>query len=115
MAKKKRKKPIKRAVSRQLNPFNNKMFVDKLETEVSKILQRFLTPLEQRISVLYETIQNVKANIVAATTLLERKEILTRDEFFEEFKTYMESECVIPDGDGSIQGNSVFSIYNEEK
>ena len=115
MAKKKRKKPMKRKMLKRSDPFANEEFTERLEVEVNKALQKFLTPLDQRVSVLYENMQNIKANVVVATTLLEKKKLLTRDEFFEEFQMYMRTEHIVPDEDGNIPGNSVFSIYNEEK
>lgn len=115
MAKKKKKKPMKRKVFDRLDPFTNENFTKRFEVEVNKVLQKFLTPLDQRVSVLYENMQNVKANVIVTTTLLEKKNLLTRDEFFEEFQVYMRTEHIVPDENGNIPGNSVFSIYNGEK
>jgi hypothetical protein len=46
---------------------------------------------------------------------MERKKLISREDFFEEFQVYMDNEYIVPDSEGRLDGNCVFSIYNEDK
>jgi len=107
MAKKKKKKT---SLVRKIND----QYVVELEKNVARIIQQYLTPLDQRMDVLFEKMQNIKANIIVCMNILEKKKILMRDEFFEEFKAYQELEGGGVDGEGGMDGNVVVSVYNQE-
>jgi len=107
MAKKKKKKT---SLVRKIND----QYVVELEKNVARIIQQYLTPLDQRMDMLFEKMQNIKANIIVCMNVLEKKKILVRDEFFEEFRAYQELEGGGVDGEGRMDGNVVISVYNQE-
>lgn len=85
-----------------------------LETKIKAIIQNIVIPIDQRLSVLNNKIENVKSNTIVAVTLLERKKVFSREEFLKEFNDYHQSEVAVVDGDGNMNGYPVFSIYNME-
>lgn len=85
---------------------------DDLEQKIRSIVQGTFSPLEQRITMLSNKLENVKGNIVAVLSLLERKKIIGREEFFSEYSSYIENEVGIVDGEGKMEGRPVFSLYN---
>lgn len=115
MSKKKKKERKKVIVHKHLNSsskFSQEKFLSDLESQTRKTFQGMILPFEQRLDSLFEKLQNVKSNVVVSNSLLERKNIFTRDEFFAEFQNYQSNEVGSVDGSGTMDGNSVFSIYN---
>jgi len=109
--KKKRKIIIRKSSS---GFFNKEDFFKELDMKTRRIFQGMMFPLEQRMDQLFSLIQNVKSNVIVANTLLERKEYITKEEFLEEFILYEKHDVGVVDGEGKMDGNCVFSLYNME-
>jgi len=110
MSKKKKRKVAHKGVNK-ISRFNQEEFLHDLEMQTRRIFQGMITPFEQRIDSLFEAIQNVKANVVVSSSLLENKKIFTREEFFAEFQEYHKTESTGVDEGGVMEGSSILSLY----
>lgn len=115
MSKKKKKTVRKKVVNK--NVVNKKklsefIFSNELEQQIRRIFRSQIIPIEQQLESLAELLFNIKANVVVANSLLERKKIFSRDEFFSEFELYQKEENGGVNKDGSMDGSVVVSLYN---
>ena len=109
----KKKKRNKKIQTGKNVRFDSKAFLSELEAQTRRIFQGMILPVEQRLDSLFENLQSVKSNVVVANTLLEKKKIFSREEYFDEFALYGQTEGVgAVDVSGQMDGNSVFSLYN---
>ena len=88
------------------------LFSHAQEERISAMVHNVIFPLEQRMNVLLTKIENVKSNVVVSNTLLERKGVLEKKEFMEEYGRYETQERGVVDGDGRMDGCPIFSLYN---
>ena len=112
MSKKKKKRVVSNKRPRKRAVFDKNVFVAELERRVRTIVNSSMVPIEQRMTLLFERIQNVKANVIAANTLLERKGILEVEEFQKEFMVHEAREVGGVDSLGRMEGDPIFSLYN---
>jgi len=113
MAKKSRK-TIKNKKNNNKILFDNERFLGDLEPKIRNIVNSSLLQIDQRINQLHEMILNVKANLITVNTLLERKGLLEKEEFYNEFLIQEKMEVGGVDSLGRMDGKPIFSIYNNE-
>jgi len=111
MSKKKKKRRVVIHKNQGMD-FDKESFLSELDLQVRKIFQGMILPVEQRMDSIYDDLQTVKSNVVVANSLLEKKGVLTREEFFKEFEEFERTEVAKVDGSGQMKGSSVYSIYN---
>jgi hypothetical protein len=107
-------KPKKRVIVKSSSPkgsFDKDEFLLELDRRVKRLINSSLLPIEQRLTLLFERIQNVKANVIASNTLLERNGVINKEEFYREFLVHEEMEVGGVDSLGKMNGNPVFSLY----
>lgn len=110
------KKVIKRIIKQESSPrqkeINKEVLLTEIDQRIRRLINASLVPFDQRITLLFERIQNVKANVIASNTLLERKGIIEEKEFYREFLLHEREEIGGVDSLGKMEGNPIFSLYN---
>jgi len=105
----------KRKVHRRPTPKKKKIApqsTTEIERTIRSIVHDIVLPIEQRMNLLFINIQNLKANVIASNTVLERTGVMSRKEFLKECDDYQKSEFAAANDDGSMDGLFVFSLYN---
>jgi len=111
----KTRKVTMKAVPKKKRSFasEREALLDEVDARVQAMFHGLILPVEQRITAMHNELEALKANVITANTLLERKEIIERDEFMEEFVRYGR-EIGLVDGVGNMDGTPVISLYNVE-
>ncbi len=110
MAKKRKVVPRSHGKNKKRKPYTS-MEIDRT---IRAIVNDIVLPIEQRLNLLYESLQTMKANVVTCNTVLERGGVLNREEFMKECEDYQRLERAGANDDGSMDGAPVFSLYNVE-
>ena len=84
----------------------------ELESKIRAIVNNVTFSIDQSIKSLSNQIENVKSNTIVAISLMEKKGLITRDEYLSAFMEYEETERPVVNGDGTMPGSFVFSLYN---
>jgi hypothetical protein len=105
MSKKMRKPKIKIKKNKNISNINH----DKMVNIARQISAEMIYPFELEFKKLRMDIFEIKNNLMAFMTALERKEMITDSEFQ---KVYSE---IIEDRSSEISGRPIISIYNKEK
>ncbi len=86
----------------------------EMERMIRSIVHDIVLPIEQRLNLLFINTQNLKANVIASNTILEKTGVINREEFLKECEDYQKSEFSAASDDGIMDGVFVFSLYNME-
>jgi len=109
MSKKNKREKSKHSVPKKTKSF---LIDPRLDNYIRNLMNLVAWPLEQRINILLSEIDTVRSNVMIANTMLERKGIIDRAEFFAEFQEYELKERGIVDATGNMTGTPIFSLYN---
>ena len=93
---------------------NEEIFWQQIDDRIRKSFINMIQPLESRVDHMVAAIDNAKSNIIVTNTVLEKKGIVNQEEFFAEFKRYLEEEKGGVDGCGQMVGSPIMSLYNLE-
>ena len=85
--------------------------LEKMLPNIRAYIIKAIDPLEQRTNNLRAMIEEVKGNLIALTTVLEKTKMIRREDFIKEFNAY-EEHVRGKVKKGEMAGNSIISIYN---
>jgi len=99
------------------NKAKNKISLDKeslyseIDNRIRGIIKGIVSPIEQRMIIMNNHLETIKANVITANTILNLKGIISKEEFEEEFRRYS-SEVGTVNGSGRMEGSPILSLYN---
>ena len=110
MSNKKKRFARKNKPSTQLGGVHSGLF-EKMLPNIKAYILRAINSLEQRTNNLKIMIEEVKGNVVALTSVLEKTKMIRREDYMKEFNDY-EEHVRGKVKKGKMVGNSIISIYN---
>ncbi len=105
------KRKAKKKPGKEFSGFSEKG-VQEVEVIARRIISEMVLPFEHAIRQLNVETDNMRANLVATTTILEHKKVFDRDEYLAIYNQYMTADVGIVEEDGSMHGRIIFSLYN---
>ena len=92
--------------------FDEEAFWERIDERIHRSFVNLIQGVEAKLENLQAELENAKGNIIVTNTLLEKKNILKQEEFFEEYQRYIEEQQGGVDGSGQMDGKAIMSLYN---
>jgi len=89
----------------------HKKLVDEMMPQIKSILLPYIYPLEQKLNNLGVKVEEIKANLITLSTVLEKTQLIKKEDFMKEFDAY-EKHVRGSVKKGKMVGTSIISIYN---
>jgi len=112
MSKKPRKKKIPKGRKKKILVGRNPAV--EMEAYIRSVVINMTSSLEAKLDDIIREVGNIKANVIASQTCLEKKGVLVAEEFMKEHERYVIQELGAIES-GMMTGIAIFSLYNVDE
>lgn len=84
----------------------------EIDMHIRTMLSSSLFVIDQRVSGIVAELNEIKMNLMTTQNLLERNEVIKKEEFYKEYEVVSKTLFGSLDNDGKLAGNSVFTLYD---
>lgn len=84
----------------------------EIDLHIKTMLSSSLFVIDQRVSGIVAELNEIKMNLMTTQNLLEKGEVIKKEEFYKEYKAVSKTVFGSLDGNGKMVGNPVFTLYD---
>jgi len=114
MSNKPRKKKIKVKGQKKKKILVGKNPAVEMEAYIRSVVINMTSALEAKVDDLIKEVGNIKANMIASQTCLEKAGVIKEEDFMKEYERYVIQELGAIES-GMMTGIAIFSLYNVDK